>query len=105
MLVQDLDLEQRSVLRELLSVQQERFLVSRDLCQKLRSDFFTPKAALTVRLENFLSTRAMDRANSVLSKKQLDDGTWRRPILPDVPKGSRVANRALGINAPLRMFN
>eukprot|EP00965_Chrysotila_dentata_P228245 6196495-Pleurochrysis_carterae.AAC.2 len=72
-LIQGLSVAQRQTLRDLPSVQQERFLASRDLCATLRAKHFTPSAALTVRLENFLSTRAMDRASTALSKCQRDD--------------------------------
>eukprot|EP00965_Chrysotila_dentata_P061515 2036811-Pleurochrysis_carterae.AAC.1 len=67
-LIQHLTIEQRSELRALNSVQQERFLAQRDLCRHLRTQHFTPKVALTMRLENFLPTRALERANTMLSK-------------------------------------
>eukprot|EP00965_Chrysotila_dentata_P250063 6209234-Pleurochrysis_carterae.AAC.1 len=43
MLIQSLSVEQRCLLRELLSVQQERFLAARDLCKQLRAEHLTPK--------------------------------------------------------------
>eukprot|EP00965_Chrysotila_dentata_P178358 5890626-Pleurochrysis_carterae.AAC.1 len=105
LLIQSLSAEQRSTLRALSSIQQERYIAQREICRKLRSDYFTPRATLTLRLENFMPTRAIDRANTALSKKQLDDGTWRRPVLIELPKASQRSNRALGIYQPVRMFN
>eukprot|EP00965_Chrysotila_dentata_P047369 1571601-Pleurochrysis_carterae.AAC.2 len=104
-IIQAFSVEQRAELRKLTALQQERFLAQRDLCQLLRSQHFTPKGSLSIRLDNFLPTRALDRANTVLSKVQDEDGTWRRPILLSMPSGCRTSNRALGICSPLRMFN
>eukprot|EP00965_Chrysotila_dentata_P194889 6176655-Pleurochrysis_carterae.AAC.2 len=89
--------KQRAEFRLLTSVRQERYLAQRELCRSLRSKFFTSKASLTVRPENFMPTRAINRANTVLSKTQKADGTWRRPIIIDVPSGCNTTNRALGI--------
>mmetsp|Transcript_35122 Transcript_35122/g.77283 ORF Transcript_35122/g.77283 Transcript_35122/m.77283 type:complete len:243 (-) Transcript_35122:890-1618(-) len=62
LLVLSLSAQQRTQLRALPSMQQERYLAQRDLCRTLRAEFSTPKATLTVRLENFLPTRSIDRA-------------------------------------------
>eukprot|EP00965_Chrysotila_dentata_P204132 6182154-Pleurochrysis_carterae.AAC.3 len=87
--IQHLSTQQRARMRELLSVQQERFLEAKALCGSLRKKHFTPTASLTVRLEKNLSSHAIDRANSVLSKSQSDDGTWRRLVLLEAPAGNR----------------
>eukprot|EP00965_Chrysotila_dentata_P041567 1378313-Pleurochrysis_carterae.AAC.1 len=86
-------------------MQQERYLAQRDLCRQLRSDFFTPKATLTAGLENFMPIRSLDRINTALSKEQLDDGTWRRPVIINLPSATRASDRAMGSYNPIRMFN
>eukprot|EP00965_Chrysotila_dentata_P082937 2736574-Pleurochrysis_carterae.AAC.2 len=35
----------------------------------------------------------MDRANTALSKKQRDDGTWTGPVLVDAPSGCKQASK------------
>eukprot|EP00965_Chrysotila_dentata_P181898 6005656-Pleurochrysis_carterae.AAC.1 len=87
------------------SARNQRADSARDLCTHLRTNHFTPKATLTLRLENFLPTRAIDRANTLLLKVQRDDGTWQRPVILPMPSGCFFSNRALGITSPLRMFN
>eukprot|EP00965_Chrysotila_dentata_P085810 2831829-Pleurochrysis_carterae.AAC.1 len=67
------------------------FLAQKDLRRTLCSTNFNPKAALTVRLENVVPTRAMDRMNTALCKKQRPDGTWERPVLIELPKEPAVA--------------
>eukprot|EP00965_Chrysotila_dentata_P100880 3332553-Pleurochrysis_carterae.AAC.3 len=64
-LIQLLPVEEKTELRSLSAIQPERCIAQRDLCcKKLRSDFLIPKASLTVRLKNFMPTRAIDRANA-----------------------------------------
>ncbi len=86
-LLDSMSTDERSVLRGLQSVQQERYLAQSDLVRHLRRDFFSAKAGLTVRLENFMPSRVVDKADSVLAKKQRADGTWYRPIIVPMPKG------------------
>eukprot|EP00965_Chrysotila_dentata_P224813 6194404-Pleurochrysis_carterae.AAC.3 len=97
LLIQSLSVEQRANLRSLSAIQQERYLAQRDLCGKLCSDFFTPKATRTFRLENFVPTCSIERTNTTLSKTQLDDGTWQRPILIKLPTATQKSNRSLSI--------
>eukprot|EP00965_Chrysotila_dentata_P133778 4424456-Pleurochrysis_carterae.AAC.2 len=104
-LVQTLTPAQRETLRGLPSMQQECFISSRDMCATLRKQQCNPSAALSVRLESFLSTRALDRANAALSEVQRDEGTWTRPVRVKLPGGCKTTNRALGIHPPVRMFN
>eukprot|EP00965_Chrysotila_dentata_P081099 2677016-Pleurochrysis_carterae.AAC.1 len=82
------------------SVAQEAFLAKRDFLQLLKTDVFTAKKTLEMRLENFWPTRALERANTVFCKEQLADGRWRPRVLVPVPKGPRASNRALRIYSP-----
>eukprot|EP00965_Chrysotila_dentata_P223057 6193364-Pleurochrysis_carterae.AAC.2 len=45
----------------------------------------------------------MERANTVFTKVQRDDGTWTRRLLARLPKAPKKSNRALGICRPLMM--
>eukprot|EP00965_Chrysotila_dentata_P099984 3303797-Pleurochrysis_carterae.AAC.2 len=105
MLVHKMSAAQRADFRLPTSVRRERFVAQKELCRTLRTNSFNAKASLTVRLENFMLTRAIDRANTVLSKTQQADGTWRRPAIIDVPTGCRKTNRKLGIHRPVRNLN
>eukprot|EP00965_Chrysotila_dentata_P138561 4583369-Pleurochrysis_carterae.AAC.1 len=73
-----MSVEVRSTLRTLSFLLQERWLAKRDFLNKLKNDVFTPNHALEARLENFWPTRAMERANTVFTKAQRDDGSWTR---------------------------
>eukprot|EP00965_Chrysotila_dentata_P078320 2581145-Pleurochrysis_carterae.AAC.1 len=93
----------RQTLRQLSSMQQERFLAQREVVSKLRRDYWTVQASLDIRLSNFMPVRAMEEMRLILSKRQRGDGTWYKPVLEPVPEAPRASNRALGIYKPLRV--
>eukprot|EP00965_Chrysotila_dentata_P046025 1529470-Pleurochrysis_carterae.AAC.1 len=108
-LIADLLKEQRDALRASGPIRQGRFLAMCDAFARLRREYWTVEASLDVRLSNFMPVRAMDEIRLILSKKQLEDGTWYRPdlCLQSCQQRRRVRRTAaaLGIHKPLRRFD
>eukprot|EP00965_Chrysotila_dentata_P200416 6179966-Pleurochrysis_carterae.AAC.3 len=101
--IQAMSVGVRDCLRALSACQKERFIAQRGFLQQLKNDVFTPKNAWEARLENFWLTRAMERANTVFTKVQRDDGTWARRVLVRLPTAGKKSNRVFGIYRPLSM--
>eukprot|EP00965_Chrysotila_dentata_P161673 5339770-Pleurochrysis_carterae.AAC.1 len=100
-----MSIEVREKMRELSAFEQEAFLAKRGMLQQLLMDeVFTAKNALEARIKNVWPTRAMERADTIFSKSQRDDGFWKPRVLVPVPKGAKKIKRSLGIFRPLKMF-
>ena len=82
-------------MRQLPSIEQERFLGVRDATERLQRDHSNALNALEVRTSRGVSVRTINEINHITAYEQREDGSQQRAVLLRVPP-PRAISRARG---------